>query len=147
LGIVLPQKWQEKFKLFFSSFKLLKNRKILFKLLLFSFLIWTLEAFWNYSLLRSLNLKVPLGAAFFLAAVINLGLFIPSPPGYVGVFHFWATFALLPFGVDKSQALAYALLQHSFEYFILSGLGIYSTIKLSFNPLKWKKKNTNKCIV
>jgi len=146
LGIVLPQKWQERLKLLFSGLKLLKNRKILLKLLLFSFLIWTLEAFWNYSLLCSLNLKVPLVAAFFLAAVINLGLFIPSPPGYVGVFHFWATFALLPFGVDKSQALSYALLQHSFEYFILSSLGIWSAIKLSFNPLKWKKKNTSKCI-
>lgn len=138
-GLTIPKKWQKRLDFFLSSFKILKNKKTLFLLLLLSFLIWTIEAFWNYSLFCALGLKLPLSAAFFLAAIVNLGLFIPSPPGYIGVFHFLATFALLPFGVDKSQALSYALLQHGLEYFILSGLGVWSALKLSFNPLKEKK--------
>jgi len=150
-GLTIPQKWQERLKFFLSSFKVLKNKqslllrnkKTLFLLLLLSFLIWTIEAFWNYSLFCALGLKLPLSAAFFLAAIVNLGLFIPSPPSYVGVFHFLATFALLPFGVDKSQALSYAILQHGLEYFILSGLGVWSALKLSFNPLKEKKWRKN----
>lgn len=139
LGLTIPPKWQKRLEFFLSSFKLLKNKRTLLSLLALSFLIWTIEAFWNYSLLCSLNLKLPLSAAFFLAAIVNLGLFIPSPPGYIGVFHFLATFALLPFGVDKSQALSYAILQHGLEYLILSGLGIWSTVKLSFNPIREKK--------
>lgn len=142
-GLTIPQKWQKRLDFFLSSFKILKNKKTLFLLLLLSFLIWTIEAFWNYSLFCALDLKLPLSAAFFLAAIVNLGLFIPSPPGYIGVFHFLATFALLPFGVDKSQALSYAILQHGLEYLILSGLGIWSTVKLSFNPLKEKKWQKN----
>ena len=140
-GIAIPDQWKNRFKLFFSSFKILKNKKNLISLISLSFLIWVIEAFWNYSLFCALDLKLPLSAAFFLAAIVNLGLFIPSPPGYIGVFHFLATFALLPFGVDKSQALSYALLQHGLEYFILSGFGVWSALKLSFNPFnqKWQK--------
>lgn len=139
LGITLPQEWQTRITLFFSSFKLLKDKRRVLALFVLSLLIWLAEAFWNYSLISSLKLNVPLSAAFFLAAVVNLGLFLPSPPGYIGVFHFLATFALLPFGVDKSQALSYALLQHTLEYFILSALGCWSAFKLSFNPLEEKK--------
>jgi uncharacterized membrane protein YbhN (UPF0104 family) len=142
-GITISDQWKNKFKLFFSSFKILKNKKNLLLLIGLSSLIWVIEAFWNYSLLYSLGLKLPLSAAFFLAAVVNLGLFIPSPPGYIGVFHFLATFALLPFGVDKSQALSYAILQHGLEYFILSGFGAWSAVKLSFNPFKEKKWQKN----
>jgi len=140
-GIAIPDQWKNRFKLFFTSFKILKNKKNLISLISLSFLIWVIEAFWNYSLFCALDLKLPLSAAFFLAAIVNLGLFIPSPPGYIGVFHFLATFALLPFGVDKSQALSYALLQHGLEYFILSGFGVWSALKLSFNPFnqKWQK--------
>lgn len=142
-GIVLPQKWQTRLAVFLSSFQLLKNKRKMIVLFLLSLVIWLMEAFWNYSLLSSLGLNVPLSAAFFLAAVVNLGLFIPSPPGYIGVFHFLATFALLPFGVDKSQALSYAILQHGLEYSILSGLGAWSALKLSFNPFKEKKWKKN----
>jgi len=142
-GLVVPKNWQEKIKFFLSGFKMLRDKKTLFLLFLLTFLIWVLEAFWNYSLFCALDLKLPLSAAFFLAVVINLGLFIPSPPGYIGVFHFLATFSLLPFGIDKSQALSYALLQHGLEYFILSGLGILSAVKLSFNPFKEKKWQKN----
>jgi len=141
VGFVFPEKWQIRWKLFLSSFRLLKDKKKLIFLFLLTVIIWLAEGLWNYSLLMSLDISVPFLAAFFLVAVVNLGLFLPSPPGYIGVFHFLATFALLPFGVDKSQALSYALLQHTLEYFILSALGCWSAFKLSFNPLgekKWK---------
>ena len=141
VGFVLPEKWQIRWKLFLSSFRLLKDKKKIIALFLLTIIIWLTEGLWNYSLLLSLNINVPFLAAFFLVAVVNLGLFLPSPPGYIGVFHFLATFTLLPFGVDKSQALSYALLQHTLEYFILSALGCWSAFKLSFNPLeerKWK---------
>lgn len=138
-GFVFPEKWQIRWKLFLSSFRLLKDKKKLIFLFLLTVIIWLAEGLWNYSLLMSLDISVPFLAAFFLVVVVNLGLFLPSPPGYIGVFHFLATFALLPFGVDKSQALSYALLQHTLEYFILSGLGCWSAFKLSFNPLEEKK--------
>lgn len=138
-SLVIPKKWQTRWQLFLSSFQQLRSPKKATTILIFTLIIWLVEAGWNYTLIRSLGLQVPLAAAFFLATVVNLGLFLPSPPGYIGVFHFLATFALLPFGVEKSQALSYALLQHTLEYFTLTGLGFWSTINLSFNPLKEKK--------
>lgn len=138
-GFVIPEKWQIRWQLFLSSFKQLQSSKRVITIFSLTVIIWLVEAGWNYTLIRSLDLQVPLAAAFLLVAIVNLGLFIPSPPGYIGVFHFLATFALLPFGVDKSQALSYALLQHTLEYFTLTGLGFWAAIKLSFNPLKEKK--------
>lgn len=134
LGITLPQKWQDKFNIFLSSFRQLKNKRKLITLLLLSVLIWLLEVLWIFLVLRSLRLDLPIEAAFFLTVVINFGLFIPSPPGYIGVYHFLATFALLPWGIDKTTALSYALLQHAAEYVILTSIGLWSAIHLSFNP-------------
>lgn len=140
-GFVLPKKWQTACQQFISTFKLFRDRKTASKLILITFFIWVLEGLWNFSLMKALGLSLPFSSALLLAVVINLGLFIPSPPGYLGVFDFLTTFTLMRLGVEKSAALSYALLQHSLEYLILSGLGLWSTLKLAFNPFNRKWQN------
>ncbi len=142
LGTSISKRWKERLQFFLGSFRILRNKNVLLLLLIISLVVWLLEGLWNYSLLHSFNINVPISTALFLAIVVNFGLFIPSPPGYLGVFHFLTTFALLQWGIDKSQALSYSVYQYTIEYLILTMLGIYSAIKLSFNPLKektWQK--------
>jgi len=48
-------------------------------------------------------------AALFVMVAANLGIMIPSSPGYVGIFHFFAMRALGVFGVGWETALSYAV--------------------------------------
>lgn len=47
-----------------------------------------------------------------VVGAVNLGQVIPSSPGGVGVFEYFASTVLVAFGVDPATAIAYALLAH-----------------------------------
>lgn len=140
-GLGINQKWQDKFHSLFSGFESLKEKKSLAVLIFMTALIWSLEGLWNYSLFAALNLPLSYWTALFLAVFVNLGLFFPSPPGYWGVFEFLIVTALTFVGVEKTQAFSYAILQHLIESLFLITLGVWSALKISFNPFgkKWQK--------
>jgi uncharacterized protein (TIRG00374 family) len=59
-----------------------------------------------------------------VVVLTSAGQAVPSSPGYVGVYHFWASEALKAFGVEQSLALAFAVLTHAFSYGPLVVIGI-----------------------
>jgi uncharacterized membrane protein YbhN (UPF0104 family) len=71
----------------------------------------------------ALNLGLNLAAALFVVVLTNTGQAVPSSPGYVGVYHAAATFALTTFGVDPATAVGTALVTHAFTYGSLVLLG------------------------
>ncbi len=73
-----------------------------------------------------LHLPAPFLCGYLTLAFVNLSVLLPSSPGYVGVFHAAALFALTPFGVPADQALALALVCHAVPYVLVTvpGLGI-----------------------
>ena len=78
-------------------------------------------------------------AAFLVMTVASLVVIVPSSPGYIGVFHATVVFTLnTVFGVDKSDALSYAVVMHAFNYLWLILIGIYSMWHegLSYNRLQ-----------
>lgn len=54
--------------------------------------------------------------AIFVTAVINLGVAIPSSPGFIGTYQWLGVSALTLFGVATEQALAFAILMHAVWY-------------------------------
>jgi glycosyltransferase 2 family protein len=73
---------------------------------------------------QAFAMTVPVTAMAFAVVVVALGMVIPSSPGYIGVFHYLATFALAPFGVPKDVALSFALVWHALNYIELSVVGL-----------------------
>jgi glycosyltransferase 2 family protein len=68
------------------------------------------------------NLEVP---AIGLALVtINLGIMVPSGPGYVGTQEFFGTAALGVVGANPQAALALVLVSHAVQYVLVTGLGL-----------------------
>ena len=60
-----------------------------------------------------------------LAVVVtSLGMVVPSSPGYIGIFHYLVTVAVVPFGIPKEMALTFALVWHAANYLTLSGAGV-----------------------
>jgi hypothetical protein len=57
-------------------------------------------------------------------AVTNLGMAVPSAPGYVGVFHSAVVLSLAPYGVPPTAATAAAIVLHAviFGMFIVGGI-------------------------
>lgn len=63
-------------------------------------------------------------AILFVVVLTSTGQAIPSSPGYVGVYHAAAAFALTSFGVDKPTAVGIALVTHAFSYGSLVVVGL-----------------------
>lgn len=72
----------------------------------------------------ALGVQPGVGALIFLSVLPSAAQAVPSSPGYVGVYHAAATFALTSFGVDPAEALGVAVLIHALSYGILVVLGL-----------------------
>lgn len=93
-----------------------------------SLLVWSCEAA-SYALVaRAFNLGLAplqqLNAVLFLVVFVNLGIMIPSAPGYIGTFQFFARLALLPFGIAGELAFSLAVLAHAMQYVLVTGIGL-----------------------
>jgi uncharacterized protein (TIRG00374 family) len=86
--------------------------------------LWLLALATTYAAMRAFRMDVPLTAPALVLAMTNLGMTVPSAPGYVGVYHYIATMALAPFSVDRDVAAAFAFTLHalSFGIFLVGGV-------------------------
>lgn len=125
----LPPKKQDwvssKINSFILGLKVLKNKEDLLIVIFLSALIWLLGISVLYLTLTGLRVYVPFHGLFFILSVINLGVIIPSSPGYVGTYQFLCVSALSVFSVEKSLALGFSIVFHALWYFPLTLLGFY----------------------
>lgn len=75
--------------------------------------LWGLSALVVIFLMEAFRLGVPWGAAWFILVALGFGVSLPSAPGFVGTFHFTAMGALILYGVDRAEALSFALVLHA----------------------------------
>jgi glycosyltransferase 2 family protein len=78
----------------------------------YSLLVWLLESAMFALILPAFGLKLQLAPALTTMSVTNLGILVPSSPGFVGSFHFFCSQALVAQGVPAATALGFALLVH-----------------------------------
>lgn len=86
--------------------------------------VWASSALTMWSGLAALGIDPSPAAVLFSLVVTNLGMAVPSAPGYVGVFHALLVESLRPFGIDPNQALGAAIVMHAFVFgnFVLGGI-------------------------
>jgi glycosyltransferase 2 family protein len=96
---------------------------------LISCTIWLLEGLSYYLLALGFDLRLsPLrlvAAVALLLVMVNLGIMIPSAPGYVGTFQFFAVAALSVFDVPRETGLALAVVSHVMQYVLVTTIGLY----------------------
>jgi hypothetical protein len=97
--------------------------KRLSALLGLSLLIWSLNALTLSLTLASLGVYVPVYGLFFATAIVNLGLVIPSSPGYIGTYQWLVMSALGAFHVSHSRALTCSIVLHALWYIPLTVVG------------------------
>ena len=78
----------------------------------YSIVVWVLEAGLFIAILPAFGLPMSLAAGAVAMSVTNLGLLVPSSPGFIGPFHFFCSQALIAHGASAPTALAYAAVVH-----------------------------------
>ena len=113
---------------FIFGLRALRRKRVVIALLGFSVVVWTVEACSYFLVLRGFNVPLALDvtvlAALMVLVVVNLGIMLPSAPGYVGAFQFFAILALGSFGVQRELALSIAIVAHGVQYLLVTGLGL-----------------------
>jgi uncharacterized protein (TIRG00374 family) len=95
-----------------QSLALLRSPARAFRLLGMSALAWMLEGTVFTCVVWSLHIQVPWPAPWLALASATLATLLPSSPGYVGTFDYFASLGLTAYGADRSAAAAFAVLVH-----------------------------------
>jgi glycosyltransferase 2 family protein len=85
--------------------------------------IWCLDAAGTVIGGAALGLYIPIPAAFLLIAGLSLGSALPSTPGYVGIFQFVAVTVLTPFGLSRTDAIAFIFAAQMLMFLVIAVWG------------------------
>lgn len=129
---VLPRKWsdwsEERIEAFVDGLAPLRRPTVLFGAAALSVLVWLLEGASYVLLSRGVNLGLSPGLelpGIGLALVtINLGIMLPSAPGYLGTQEYFGRTALESVGATAQAALALVAVSHIVQYVLVTSLGL-----------------------
>jgi len=89
-----------------------------------SLLHWLLNAAMYHLVLIALDLSLPPAASISTLVATNLGMALPSSPGFVGVFDYLCVVSLSGFGVEPTTALGFAVVVHALGLLLPPVLGL-----------------------
>jgi len=95
-----------------ESLALLRSPARAARLLGLSMIAWLLEGAVFACVLESLQIQIAWPAAWLSLAAATLATLLPSSPGYVGTFDYFATLGLTAYGAAPASGAAFALLAH-----------------------------------
>lgn len=98
-----------------------------------------------YLVILMLGIHVDFGDIPFVCALLNLGLTIPSSPGYVGVYQFLLVYLLAIFGVPKHEGFTISIIFHAMWFVPYNIVGFTYLLKehLKIRELRRFEENTN----
>ncbi len=111
-----------------SGAAILRRAKNLLPFLACTIVIWFIETLFVWSLAHSFNLPLSLHGALFVMLIIGIGSMVPSSPGNVGTFEFFASSALALMMITGSPALCFVLVLHTLTFFgstLIGGICLY----------------------
>lgn len=128
----------------FASFVLglrgVRRPRVLLTTLAISAAIWLLEGLSYYYLTYAFDFPLVgverVVACGLLMVLVNLGIMIPSAPGYVGTFQFFAVAALAMFQVPRETALSLAIVSHAMQYALVTAIGAFFVMR---SQLSWSR--------
>jgi len=123
----LPKSWVNKIHLLLQQFllglKIMIDIKEVIQILLYSLVIWSINAGAIYLLFLAFNFTLPLVASVILMAILIVGIAIPAGPGFIGNWHYSCLLGLSLYGVPKPDALSFAVIYHFLSIGIVIFLG------------------------
>jgi uncharacterized protein (TIRG00374 family) len=137
-----PEKFKEKSRKFPEAFakglESLGSFKILFYSFVQSLFLWFCYAVVYYILFVSFGFDLSFGSAFLVMAICSLGISIPSSPGFIGTYHYFAIFSLSLFGIPKSSALSFSIVAWTVNILPVVVIGLIALNKLGLSLMAKK---------
>jgi glycosyltransferase 2 family protein len=109
---------------FVDGLRSIQSPRTLFWVVVWSAVLWLGAAMTLAFGFLAVGISLTPEMVFFLLVVTNLGMAVPSAPGYVGVYHALVVVGLAVFGVPETSALSAAIVLHAavFGFFLVGGL-------------------------
>ncbi|HEX2987849.1 MAG TPA: lysylphosphatidylglycerol synthase transmembrane domain-containing protein, partial [Chloroflexota bacterium] len=101
--------------------------------------VWLTTVVTAYGSMQAFHISAPIWAAALVVAITNLGMAVPSTPGYFGVSEYLTVLALSAFGVDKESALGCALIYHLAWIVPVNLLGVFAMWRFGMSLMGWQK--------
>ena len=105
------------------------------QLLVISVAAWLAWALGAYLTARAVGIELTAVQAVFVTGALNLGVAIPSSPGFVGTYQWLGVSALALFGIGQESALAYTIALQAVWYLPTTVAGL--VIVLSGTTRRW----------
>lgn len=116
VGRPLGERWQDRFVALATNVTnagaCLRDPRDALLLLGYSILVWSLEAGLYVAILPIFGIPLTIQFAVITMCVTGFGLLLPSSPGAIGPYHYFASQAMIVHGIAAPTALAYATLVH-----------------------------------
>jgi uncharacterized protein (TIRG00374 family) len=107
-----------------QGLRALHSRRTVALVVLYTLVIWGTNCVILWLVVRAFHIDAPFAAGALGTAVVNLGMALPSTPGYLGVFDYLTVVTLGLYGVARTPALAAALIFHAIAFIPVTVIGI-----------------------
>ncbi len=94
------------------------------EIIIMTLMVWAFDAAMFLCVMLGFGLPANPLWGLVVMAIVNLGILLPSSPGFVGTFHFFAMQALVALGVPEPVALGYAFVAHLTFYIPITLWGV-----------------------
>jgi uncharacterized protein (TIRG00374 family) len=101
-----------------------RNPKRALGVIMLSATVWLVEGSVFVLAASALGVENPWMPGLLMLAIVNLGILLPSAPGYVGVFQVCGILAFQAIGLPREQGLAASLLVHACQFLPITALGL-----------------------
>jgi len=110
---------------FSEGLKFLTNIKSVISVGIQTIMIWILMGFSNIFIFYAFDLDLPIDALYVVLVFVSISILVPSSPGFVGVYHAGAVWALKNYGIGDAEALSFAIVLHAAQYIVVTLMGFY----------------------
>lgn len=146
---VLPDFIKNRFErvLFYLSegLKTIPSIKIFILIMVLSLLLWILGVLVSFIFIKAFPFgdNLTFESALFVTILLIIGITIPTAPGFVGNFQFFAKIGLMFYGVSESDGLAMAIVYHfvNISFHFVLALFFIAKYPFSLNLLKNRLKH------
>lgn len=128
---------------FSFGLKFLASPKAVFSVTMQTILIWLILGYSNFFVLKAFGFDLPIDACFVLLVVVSISILVPSSPGFVGVYHYGAVWALTDYGIPREDALSFAIVLHATQYLVVTAMGFYYLRKEHLSLKKLEEEATD----
>lgn len=132
----LMPKLKEAVNRFTLSLRGLRNFSQILRASFISVFLWGLYTLSFHLVILGLDIQVSWYISAITVAIIGLGMIVPSTPGFVGTYEFFCVATLTFFSVEKSMALACAIISHLLQYVVVICIG---TVSYFFENIQFDK--------